>query len=92
MTRNKSKFEWSDAYENSFQELKQQLISIPVLAIPFSSGEFVIYSDAFKKGLGYVLMQNNKVIVYASRQLKDYEKDYPTHDLESVVVVFDLKI
>jgi hypothetical protein len=56
------------------------------------SGNFVVYSDASKKGLGCVLMQNNNVIAYASRQLKPYEQNYPTHDLELAAVVFALKI
>ena len=60
--------------------------------IPESFAEYVIYSDASKKGLRCVLMQHDKVVAYASRQLKDYEKNYPTHDLELVVVVFALKI
>nr|GEX41852.1 retrotransposon protein, putative, Ty3-gypsy subclass [Tanacetum cinerariifolium] len=51
-----------------------------------------IYSDASKKGLGCVLMQHGKVIAYASRQLKPYEVNYPTHDLELAAVVFVLKI
>ncbi|GKF96796.1 retrotransposon protein, putative, ty3-gypsy subclass, partial [Tanacetum coccineum] len=51
-----------------------------------------IYSDASKKGLGCVLMQHGKVIAYASRQLKPYEVNYPTHDLELAAVVFALKI
>ncbi|PON37319.1 Ribonuclease H-like domain containing protein, partial [Parasponia andersonii] len=53
---------------------------------------FVAYSDASKNGLGCVLMQNGKVIAYASGQLKEYEKKYPTHDLELAAVVFALKI
>ncbi|GJW88455.1 retrotransposon protein, putative, ty3-gypsy subclass [Tanacetum coccineum] len=56
------------------------------------SGGFQIYSDASKKGLGCVLMQHGKVIAYASRQLKPYEVNYPTHDLELAAVVFALKI
>nr|GFC23016.1 reverse transcriptase [Tanacetum cinerariifolium] len=51
-----------------------------------------IYSDASKKGLGCVLMKHGKVIAYASRQLKLYEVNYPTHDLELATVVFALKI
>ena len=51
-----------------------------------------MYSDASKCGLGCVLMQNGRIIAYASRQLKDYEKNYPTHDLELAAVVFALKI
>ena len=62
-----------------------------MLAIPSGSGGFVVYSDASKKGLGCVLMQNGRVIAYASRQLKEYERNYPTHDLELAAVVFALK-
>nr|GFB97557.1 putative reverse transcriptase domain-containing protein [Tanacetum cinerariifolium] len=57
-----------------------------------SEGGFQIYSDASKQGLGCVLMQHGKVIAYASRQLKPYEVNYPTHDLELAAVVFTLKI
>nr|GFC91191.1 putative reverse transcriptase domain-containing protein [Tanacetum cinerariifolium] len=63
-----------------------------VLTLPSGSGGFQIYSDAFKKGLGCVLMQHGKVIAYASRQLKHYEVNYPTHDLELAAVIFALKI
>nr|GFD38660.1 retrotransposon protein, putative, Ty3-gypsy subclass [Tanacetum cinerariifolium] len=59
--------------EKSFEELKQRLVSAPVLTLPSGSGGFEIYSDASKKGLGCVLMQHGKVIAYASRQLKPYE-------------------
>ena len=68
------------------------MLTAPILAIPTDTGGFVVYSDASKNGLGCVLMQNGKVIAYASRQLKDYEKNYPTHDLELTAVVFALKI
>ena len=92
LTRKNVKFQWTDLCERSSMELKQKLISAPILAIPTNSGRFVVYSDASKCGLGCVLMQNGKVIAYASRQLKDYEKNYPTHDLELAAVVFALKI
>ncbi|GJZ30952.1 putative reverse transcriptase domain-containing protein [Tanacetum coccineum] len=55
-------------------------------------GNFIVYFDASHKVLGPVLMQNEKVIAYASRQLKIHEKNYTTHDLELGVVVFALKI
>ena len=61
------KFEWSDQCENSFQQLKQKLITAPVLTLPTSGKEFVVYSDASIQGLGCVLMQEGKVIAYASR-------------------------
>ena len=92
LTRKNVKFQWSDACEKSFQELKRRLVTAPVLTIPSGSGGFVVYSDASKNGLGCVLMQYGKVVAYASRQLKEYEKNYPTHDLELAAVVFALKI
>ena len=92
LTRKSVPFQWSDACEKSFQELKQRLVTAPILTIPTDSDGFVVYSDASKNGLGCVLMQNGKVIAYASRQLKDYEKNYPVHDLELAAVVFALKI
>ncbi|KAL8113420.1 hypothetical protein AgCh_020651 [Apium graveolens] len=91
-TRKTEKFEWTKKCENSFQELKKRLVTAPVLALPDGKGDFVKYSDASHKGLGCVLMQHGKVIAYASRQLKEYEIRYPTHDLELVAIVFALKI
>ncbi|GKB35495.1 putative reverse transcriptase domain-containing protein [Tanacetum coccineum] len=66
--------------------------SAPILALPEGSEDFVVYCDASHKGLGVVLMQREKVIAYASRQLKIHEKNYTTHDLELGSVVFALKI
>ena len=86
------RFSWSDRCEASFQELKQRLITAPVLSLPRENGKFVVYCDASKMGLGCVLMQEGRVIAYASRQLKEYEQRYPTHDLELAAVVFALKI
>ncbi|GJX12443.1 putative reverse transcriptase domain-containing protein, partial [Tanacetum coccineum] len=68
------------------------LCSAPILALPEGSEDFITYCDASKKGLGAVLMQREKVIAYASRQLKIHEKNYTTHDLELRAVVFALKI
>ena len=67
-------------------------MSALVLTILDGCGGFIIYSDASKKRLGCVLKQHDKVVAYASRQLKPYERNYPTHDLELVAVVFALKI
>ncbi|XP_062088884.1 uncharacterized protein LOC133795448 [Humulus lupulus] len=78
LTRKNHKFEWTEACEKSFQDLKQRLVSAPVLTIPSGSGGLVIYSDASKQGLGCVLIQNGKVIAYASIQLKDYEQTAST--------------
>ena len=92
LTRKNHKFEWNAECEESFQELKQKLVTAPVLVLPDDKGDFVIYSDASHKGLGCVLMQHNKVIAYASRQLKPHELKYPTHDMELAAIVFALKI
>ncbi|GKB74919.1 putative reverse transcriptase domain-containing protein [Tanacetum coccineum] len=78
--------------ETAFQALKQKLCSASILALPEGSENFVVYCDASHKGLGAVLMQKEKVIAYASRQLKIYEKNYTTHDLELGAVVFALKM
>ncbi|GJS51842.1 putative reverse transcriptase domain-containing protein [Tanacetum coccineum] len=82
LTQKKVKFVWSDKQEAAFQLLKQKLCSAPILALPEGSEDFIAYCDASKKGLGAVLMQREKVISYASRQLKIHEKNYTMHDLE----------
>nr|GFA20343.1 putative reverse transcriptase domain-containing protein [Tanacetum cinerariifolium] len=92
LTQKKVKFEWGDKQEAAFQLLKQKLCSAPILALPEGSEDFIVYCDASNKGLGAVLMQREKVISYASRQLKIHEKNYTTHDLELRAVVFALKI
>ncbi|GKB32730.1 putative reverse transcriptase domain-containing protein, partial [Tanacetum coccineum] len=81
-----------DKEEAAFQLIRQKLCSAPILALPEGSKDFVVYCDASHKGLGVVLMQREKVIAYASRQLKIHEKNYTTRDLELGSVVFALKI
>ncbi|GKD98110.1 putative reverse transcriptase domain-containing protein, partial [Tanacetum coccineum] len=83
---------WGDKQEAALQLLKQKLCSTPIMALPEGSEDFIAYCDASKKGLGDVLMQREKVIAYASRQLKIHMKNYTTHDLELGAVVFTLKI
>ena len=92
LTKKGAAYEWTNERESAFQELKTRLVTAPVLVLPSANEEFQIYSDASHKGLGCVLMQEGKVIAYASRQLKPNEKNYPTHDLELAAVVFALKI
>nr|GFC58219.1 putative reverse transcriptase domain-containing protein [Tanacetum cinerariifolium] len=82
LTQKKVMFDWRDKQEAAFQLLKQKLYSAPILALPEGAEDFVAYCDALHKGLGAVLMQREKVISYASRQLKIHEKNYTTHDLE----------
>ncbi|GKB16877.1 putative reverse transcriptase domain-containing protein [Tanacetum coccineum] len=92
LTQKGIKFDWGENEENTFQLIKQKLCSAPILALPEGSEDFVVYYDASHKGLGVVLMQREKVIAYASRQLKVHEKNYTTHDLDLGSVVFALKI
>ncbi|XP_040361820.1 uncharacterized protein LOC121049220 [Rosa chinensis] len=92
LTRKGVRFVWSKNCERSFQELKSRLTSAPILSLPDDSGEYVIYSDASRQGLGCVLMQHGNVIAYASRQLKPHELNYPTHDLELAAIVLALKL
>ena len=77
---------------SSFEQLKKILVEAPVLTQPTSGREYVMYNDASKIGLGCVLMQDGKVVAYASRQMKPHEQNYPTHDLELAAVVFAMKI
>ncbi|GKC27988.1 putative reverse transcriptase domain-containing protein [Tanacetum coccineum] len=92
LTQKSRTFDWGEEQENAFQTLKDKLCNAPVLALPDGPEDFVVYCDASGLGLGCVLMQRGKVIAYASRQLKIYEKNYTTHDLELGAVVFALKI
>jgi hypothetical protein len=86
------KFVWDEKCENAFQTLKRYLTSAPVLAQPDNSKPYEVYCDALGTGLGCVLMQENRLIAYASRALHTHEKNYPTHDLELAAVVHALKI
>ncbi|GJU13470.1 putative reverse transcriptase domain-containing protein [Tanacetum coccineum] len=78
--------------DEAFQKLKQDLFTALILALPEGPDDFVVYCDASLKGYGAVLMQRDKVIAYASRQLKTQEENYTTHDLELGVVVFALRL
>ena len=92
LTQKKVKFEWSEACERGFQDLKDKLTSGPVLTLLEGNEGFLMYCDASQVVLGCVLMQHGKVIAYVSRQLKVHEKNYPTYDLELAAVAFALKI
>ncbi|GJV34582.1 putative reverse transcriptase domain-containing protein [Tanacetum coccineum] len=92
LTQKKIKFDWGDKAEAAFQLIKQKLYSAPILALPKGNEDIIAYCDASIKGLGVVLMQREKVIAYASRQLKLHENNYTTHDLELGTVMFALKI
>ncbi|GJS23435.1 putative reverse transcriptase domain-containing protein [Tanacetum coccineum] len=92
LTQKNKKYEWGTEENEAFQTLKQKLCSAPILALPEVTENFIVYCDASHKGYGVVLMQKEKVIVYASRQLKKHEENYTTHDLELGAVVFALKL
>ncbi|KAL0447840.1 UNVERIFIED_CONTAM: Retrovirus-related Pol polyprotein from transposon.6 [Sesamum latifolium] len=85
-------FQWTEQCQQSFDELKRRLTSTPILVLPSGSDGYVVYIDASKQDFGCVLMQNGKVIAYASRQLRPHELNYPTHDLELAAIVHALKI
>ncbi|GJU43146.1 putative reverse transcriptase domain-containing protein [Tanacetum coccineum] len=91
-TEKNKKYEWGTEEDEAFQTLKQKLCSAPILALPEGTENFVVYCDASHKGYGAVLMQREKVIAYASRQLKKHEENYTTHDLELGAVVFALRL
>jgi hypothetical protein len=86
----KVEFKWTPECQESFETLKK-LTTTPVLILPDVHKSFLLYCDASYTGLGCVLMQEGRVVVYLSQQLKIHERNYPTHDLELAVVVHALK-
>ncbi|GJW03830.1 putative reverse transcriptase domain-containing protein [Tanacetum coccineum] len=92
LTQKSVKFNWNEKVEAALQLLKLKLCSASILALSEGSENFVVYCDASRKGLGAVLMQREKVIAYASRQLKIHKKNYTIHKLELAAVVFALKM
>ncbi|GJU72903.1 putative reverse transcriptase domain-containing protein [Tanacetum coccineum] len=92
LTQKSVKFDWGEKEETTFQMLKRKLCSAPILALPKGSENFVVYYDASHKGLGAILRQKEKVVAYASRQLKILEKNYTTNDLELGAIMFALKM
>ena len=92
LTRKEVKYEWNDPCERAFQKLKRWLTSVPILIVPERGQGYTVYCDASKDGLGCVLMQSGRVVAYGSRQLKNHEQNYPTHDMELAAIVFALKI
>jgi hypothetical protein len=85
-------FDWTEERQANFEELKKRLTSAPVLIQPDITKTFDIYCDSSRQGLGCVLMQDGKVVSYASCQLRKHEENYPTHDLELATIVHALKI
>ncbi|GJV75730.1 putative reverse transcriptase domain-containing protein [Tanacetum coccineum] len=92
LTQKDNKYEWGKEEEEAFHTLKQKLCSAPILAFLEGMKDFVVYCDTSLKGYEAVLMQREKVIAYASRQLKVHEENYTTHDMELGAVVFALRL
>jgi len=86
------KFVWTEGCELAFRTFQKLLTTPPVLAQPNIEKPFDVFCDASKSGLGCVLIQDGRVIAYASRQLRKHEANYPTHDLKLAAVVHALKI
>nr|GEU69485.1 putative reverse transcriptase domain-containing protein [Tanacetum cinerariifolium] len=92
LTQKSVKVDWSEKAEVAFQLLKQKLYSAPILALPEDNENFMVYRDASHKGLGAFLMQGEKVISYALRQLKIHKKNYTTDDLEHGVQILNAQV
>nr|AAX96518.1 retrotransposon protein, putative, Ty3-gypsy sub-class [Oryza sativa Japonica Group]ABA92865.1 retrotransposon protein, putative, Ty3-gypsy subclass [Oryza sativa Japonica Group] len=92
LLKKEEKFKWTAECDKSFEELKNKLVSAPVLILPDKTKDFQVFCDASRQGLGCVLMQEGQVVAYASRLLRPHESNYPTHDLELAAVVHALKI
>ena len=92
LTLKEVKFDWDDRCEEVFQELKRRLTSSSILIVLDRGQGYTVYCDASRVGLGCVLMQSGRGVAYGSRQLKNHEQNYPTHDMKLAVVVFTLKI
>ncbi|GJW14074.1 putative reverse transcriptase domain-containing protein [Tanacetum coccineum] len=92
LTQKNKPYVWGDDEEEAFQTLKLKLCSAPILSLPEGSEDFVVFCDASLKGFGAMMMQREKVIAYASRQLRKNEENYTTHDLELGAVVFALRL
>ena len=92
LTQKEVKFDWDYQCEKEFQELRRRLTSAPILIVPYRGHGYTVYCDASRAGLRCVLMQFGRVVAYGSRQLKNHEQNYPTHDMELATIVFALKI
>ena len=92
LQKKENKFLWTDKCEESFQKLKQLLMSALVLQIADPDEDFIVCTSARKEGLVGVLLQNDHVICFESQKLKEHEKNYPTHDLELTPIIHALNM
>ena len=91
-TKKEVKFKWNDPCERAFEELKRRFISAPILIVLERGRRYIMDCDTSNDGLGCVLIKSERVVAYGSWQLKDHERNYPTHDMELAAKVFALKI
>ena len=91
-TRKVVKIRVNELCEKAFLELKRRLTTSPILIVPKQGQRYTVYCDASRDGLGCVLIQSGRVVSYGSKQLKNHEHNYPTHDLELATIVFALNI
>ena len=96
LTKKDAEWIWSDECEKSFQTLKTNLITAPILAYPNPNRPYVITSDASRTGLGYILSQKDengieRVISYSGRALRKAEKNYSITELEALSVIAAFK-
>jgi hypothetical protein len=87
-----TKFTWTQECEERFQSLKHLLTHAPMLKIVNPEADFLVCTDAYKEGLGGVLMQGGSVVCYESQKLNEHEVNYVTHDLELAAIVHTLKM
>ena len=92
LTLKEVKFEWNDICERAFQELKRRLTSASILIVLEKRQRYTMYCNASNDRLGCILMQSGRVVAYGSRQLRNHERNYTTHDMELTTIVFALKI
>ena len=96
LLKNDSEWEWTEKCENSFKEIKRQLVNAPILAYPDTNKEFILTTDASGQALGYILSQkdneeNERVIAYGGRALRKSERNYPITELEGLAIVEGIK-
>ena len=92
LQKKENKFLWTTKCEEIFQNLKHILTIALILQIADLDWDFLVCMDASKEGLGGFLLQNDYVICYESRKLKEHEQNYPTHDLELAAIIHALKM
>jgi hypothetical protein len=92
LQKKNKKFVWSEKCMESFQRLKELLMTMSILKVPDMDKEFLVCTDASKEGLGGVLMQDGRVIAYISRKLRKHEENYAMHDLELLAIVYALRV